>query len=77
MPDSETTGDVMRRATSCGGWTEPWYNGIRQSIHLNVKGKLETYLEQIHNRVVVILQLYFKTTIASLFVQVIVTVEVK
>ena len=28
MPDSETTGDVMRRATSCSGWTEPRYNGI-------------------------------------------------
>ena len=30
MPDSETTGDVMRRATSCSGWTEPRYNGIFQ-----------------------------------------------
>ena len=28
MLDSETTGDVMRRATSCRGWTEPRYNGI-------------------------------------------------
>ena len=28
MPDSETTGDMMRRATSCSGWTEPRYNGI-------------------------------------------------
>ena len=28
MPDSETTGDVMRRATYCSGWTEPLNNII-------------------------------------------------
>ena len=37
MPDSETTGDVMRRATSCSGWTEPRYNGISTSTEMHLE----------------------------------------
>ena len=43
MPDSETTGDVMRRATSCSGWTEHRYNGITVR-ELGVLGTTKTYL---------------------------------